>query len=49
LPEVSYPHFSKPWFSYVPKEGRVKRMKSDFLLGFAAADISTRRAPNHWA
>ena len=21
LPEVSYPHFSKPWFSYVPKEG----------------------------
>jgi Polysaccharide deacetylase len=21
LPEVRYPHFSKPWFSYVPKEG----------------------------
>src|SRR5260370_22187825 len=21
LPEVSYPHFSKPWFMYVPKEG----------------------------
>jgi hypothetical protein len=21
MPEVSYPHFSKPWFSYVPKEG----------------------------
>ena len=21
LPEVHYPHFSKPWFSYVPKEG----------------------------
>ncbi len=21
LPEVSYPHFPKPWFSYVPKEG----------------------------
>src|SRR5258706_2663592 len=21
LPEVNYPHFSKPWFSYVPKEG----------------------------
>src|SRR6266568_9156537 len=21
LPEVSYPHFSKPWFSYVPQEG----------------------------
>lgn len=21
LPEVSYPHFSKPWFSFVPKEG----------------------------
>jgi hypothetical protein len=21
LPEVMYPHFSKPWFSYVPKEG----------------------------
>src|SRR5260370_14675383 len=21
LPEVSFPHFSKPWFSYVPKEG----------------------------
>ena len=21
LPEVSYPHFSKPWFSYVPKDG----------------------------
>ena len=21
LPEVSYPHFTKPWFSYVPKEG----------------------------
>jgi len=20
LPEVSYPHFSKPWFSYVPKK-----------------------------
>ena len=21
LPEVHFPHFSKPWFSYVPKEG----------------------------
>jgi hypothetical protein len=21
LPEVRYPHFAKPWFSYVPKEG----------------------------
>jgi len=21
LPEVNYPHFSKPWFSYAPKEG----------------------------
>jgi len=21
LPEVNYPHFAKPWFSYVPKEG----------------------------
>jgi len=21
LPEVNYPHFSKPWFSYVPKQG----------------------------
>jgi hypothetical protein len=21
LPEVNYPHFSKPWFSYVPKDG----------------------------
>jgi hypothetical protein len=21
LPEVMYPHFSKPWFSYVPKDG----------------------------
>ena len=21
LPEVRYPHFSKPWFSYVPKDG----------------------------
>ena len=21
LPEVKYPHFSKPWFSYVPKQG----------------------------
>ena len=21
LPEVHYPHFSKPWFSYVPREG----------------------------
>jgi hypothetical protein len=21
LPEVNYPHFSKPWFSYVPREG----------------------------
>jgi peptidoglycan/xylan/chitin deacetylase (PgdA/CDA1 family) len=21
LPEVNYPHFPKPWFSYVPKEG----------------------------
>jgi len=21
LPEVEYPHFSKPWFSYVPKQG----------------------------
>src|SRR4029077_17383978 len=21
LPEVNYPHFSKPWFSCVPKEG----------------------------
>jgi hypothetical protein len=21
LPEISYPHFRKPWFSYVPKEG----------------------------
>src|SRR6266446_6240195 len=21
LPEVSFPHFSKPWFSYVPKSG----------------------------
>jgi len=21
LPEVNFPHFSKPWFSYVPKEG----------------------------
>src|ERR1700747_1731081 len=21
LPEVNYPHFSKPWFSYLPKEG----------------------------
>lgn len=21
LPEVHYPHFSRPWFSYVPKEG----------------------------
>lgn len=21
LPEVHYPHFSKPWFSYVPKQG----------------------------
>ena len=21
LPEVHYPHFSKPWFSYVPKDG----------------------------
>ena len=21
LPEVRYPHFSKPWFTYVPKEG----------------------------
>ena len=21
VPEVHYPHFSKPWFSYVPKEG----------------------------
>jgi hypothetical protein len=21
LPEVTYPHFSKPWFSYVPRQG----------------------------
>ena len=21
LPEVDFPHFSKPWFSYIPKEG----------------------------
>src|SRR5882762_806837 len=21
LPEVRYPHFSKPWFSYIPKDG----------------------------
>jgi hypothetical protein len=24
LPEVHYPHFSKPWFSYVPKDGDEK-------------------------
>lgn len=25
LPEIRYPHFSKPWFSYVPKEGDESR------------------------
>jgi hypothetical protein len=24
LPEVHYPHFSKPWFSYIPKDGDEK-------------------------
>jgi hypothetical protein len=24
LPEVRYPHFSKPWFSYIPKDGDEK-------------------------
>src|SRR5215467_501085 len=30
LPEVRYPHFSKPWFSYVPKQGNEKTHREWF-------------------